>query len=175
MHGVVQRAAEQCAWLRRSGQSRSRPSLGALSKGLDFLEPCANDFVHRSQRALHRGYSRKVTEVTRDSASREPSMQLETNLFTLRTPTALDHCKYLFRWMSTFRCSTYSPIAKSIFESQLCMESSHEGSTLKVHPGQPHGMRTTNKDQINEGLFAFIKSQGFQKRRRLWRTHRLFP
>jgi non-heme chloroperoxidase len=30
--------------------------------------------------------------------------------------------------------------------------------TLKVYPGFPHGMPTTNADQINEDLLAFIKS-----------------
>jgi len=30
-------------------------------------------------------------------------------------------------------------------------------STLKVYPGQSHGMCSTNKDQINADLLAFIK------------------
>jgi non-heme chloroperoxidase len=30
-------------------------------------------------------------------------------------------------------------------------------STLKVYPGLPHGMCSTNKDQINTDLLAFIK------------------
>ena len=33
-----------------------------------------------------------------------------------------------------------------------------KGSTLKVYPGFPHGMCTTNKDQINSDLLAFIKA-----------------
>src|SRR3989454_5365005 len=33
-----------------------------------------------------------------------------------------------------------------------------KGSTLKVYPGQPHGMCSTNKDQINADLLAFIKA-----------------
>jgi non-heme chloroperoxidase len=33
-----------------------------------------------------------------------------------------------------------------------------KGSTLKVYPGQPHGMCSTNKDQVNADLLAFIKS-----------------
>ena len=32
------------------------------------------------------------------------------------------------------------------------------GSTLKIYPGQPHGMCSTNKDQINEDLLAFIST-----------------
>jgi len=32
-----------------------------------------------------------------------------------------------------------------------------KGSTLKVYPGQSHGMCSTNKDQINADLLAFIK------------------
>jgi non-heme chloroperoxidase len=32
------------------------------------------------------------------------------------------------------------------------------GSTLKVYPGLPHGMCSTNKDQINADLLAFIKA-----------------
>src|SRR5262249_40694739 len=34
-----------------------------------------------------------------------------------------------------------------------------KGATLKVYPGLPHGMCSTNKDQINEDLLAFIKTQ----------------
>jgi len=33
-----------------------------------------------------------------------------------------------------------------------------KGATLKVYPGFPHGMCTTNKDQINADLLAFIKA-----------------
>jgi non-heme chloroperoxidase len=33
-----------------------------------------------------------------------------------------------------------------------------KGSTLKVYPGQPHGMCSTNKDQINADLLAFIRA-----------------
>ncbi len=32
------------------------------------------------------------------------------------------------------------------------------GSTLKVYPGFPHGMCSTQKDQINADLLAFIKA-----------------
>ena len=31
------------------------------------------------------------------------------------------------------------------------------GSTLKVYPGLPHGMCSTNKDQLNAELLAFLK------------------
>src|SRR5258705_2359943 len=33
-----------------------------------------------------------------------------------------------------------------------------KGATLKVYPGAPHGMCTTLKDQVNEDLLAFLKS-----------------
>jgi non-heme chloroperoxidase len=33
-----------------------------------------------------------------------------------------------------------------------------KGSTLKVYPGFPHGMCSTNKDEINADLLAFIKA-----------------
>ena len=33
-----------------------------------------------------------------------------------------------------------------------------KNATLKVYPGFPHGMPTTNADQINADLLAFIKS-----------------
>ena len=33
-----------------------------------------------------------------------------------------------------------------------------KNATLKVYPGQPHGMCTTNADQINADLLAFIKA-----------------
>ncbi len=32
-----------------------------------------------------------------------------------------------------------------------------KGATLKVYPGLPHGMCSTNKDQINSDLLAFLK------------------
>ena len=32
-----------------------------------------------------------------------------------------------------------------------------KGATLKIYPGFPHGMPTTNADQINADLLAFIK------------------
>jgi len=31
-------------------------------------------------------------------------------------------------------------------------------STLKIYPGLPHGMMTTNADQINADILAFIKA-----------------
>jgi non-heme chloroperoxidase len=34
-----------------------------------------------------------------------------------------------------------------------------KGATLKVYPGFPHGMPTTNADQINADLLAFVKSR----------------
>lgn len=35
-----------------------------------------------------------------------------------------------------------------------------KGSTLKIYPGLPHGMCSTNKDQINADLLAFFKRSG---------------
>ena len=35
-----------------------------------------------------------------------------------------------------------------------------KGATLKVYPGFPHGMPTTNADQINADLLAFFKVSG---------------
>jgi len=32
-----------------------------------------------------------------------------------------------------------------------------KNSTLKIYPGLPHGMPTTNAEQINADLLAFIK------------------
>ena len=34
-----------------------------------------------------------------------------------------------------------------------------KGTTLKVYPGLPHGMCSTNKDQINADLLAFFKTE----------------
>jgi non-heme chloroperoxidase len=34
-----------------------------------------------------------------------------------------------------------------------------KGATLKVYPGLPHGMCSTNKDQINADLFEFITGE----------------
>jgi non-heme chloroperoxidase len=35
-----------------------------------------------------------------------------------------------------------------------------KGATLKTYPGLPHGMCSTNKDQINLDLFGFLKQRG---------------
>jgi non-heme chloroperoxidase len=45
------------------------------------------------------------------------------------------------------------PIQDSAFLSSKIVA----GSTLKVYPGLPHGMCSTNKDQINADLLAFLK------------------
>jgi non-heme chloroperoxidase len=46
------------------------------------------------------------------------------------------------------------PIADSAMLSSKMVK----GSVLKVYPGQPHGMCSTNKDEINADLLAFIAS-----------------
>jgi non-heme chloroperoxidase len=33
-----------------------------------------------------------------------------------------------------------------------------KGSTLKIHPGAPHGLCSTHKEQVNAGLLAFFES-----------------
>ena len=43
-------------------------------------------------------------------------------------------------------------VAAGLLSSKLV-----KGATLKVYPGLPHGMCSTNKDQINEDLLAFFK------------------
>jgi non-heme chloroperoxidase len=45
------------------------------------------------------------------------------------------------------------PIAASAMISSMIIK----GAILKVYPGFPHGMCSTNKDQINSDLLAFIK------------------
>jgi non-heme chloroperoxidase len=45
------------------------------------------------------------------------------------------------------------PIGASALRSAQLIK----GSTLKVYPGLPHGMCSTNKDQINADLLAFIQ------------------
>ncbi len=47
------------------------------------------------------------------------------------------------------------PIAASALLSSKIVK----GATLKVYPGQPHGMCQTNKDQINADLLAYFKGQ----------------
>lgn len=37
-------------------------------------------------------------------------------------------------------------------------------ATLKVYPGAPHGMCTTLKDQVNEDLLWFIKSESTREK-----------
>jgi len=39
-----------------------------------------------------------------------------------------------------------------------CRRSSLKHGTLKIYPGLPHGMMTTNDDVINADLLAFIRS-----------------
>ena len=46
------------------------------------------------------------------------------------------------------------PIADSAMLSSRIIKD----ATLKVYKGAPHGMCTTLKDQVNEGLLAFIKA-----------------
>ena len=38
-----------------------------------------------------------------------------------------------------------------------------KNATLKVYPGFPHGMPTTNADQINADLLAFLETQKSSK------------
>jgi len=38
-----------------------------------------------------------------------------------------------------------------------------KGATLKVYPGFPHGMPTTQADTINADLLAFIKQNAQEK------------
>ena len=45
------------------------------------------------------------------------------------------------------------PIGAAAMQSSKLVK----GATLKVYPGFPHGMPTTNADQINTDLLAFIK------------------
>jgi non-heme chloroperoxidase len=47
------------------------------------------------------------------------------------------------------------PIGAAALQSSKLVK----GATLKVYPGFPHGMPTTNGDQINADLFAFIKQR----------------
>ena len=46
------------------------------------------------------------------------------------------------------------PIAASAMLSSKIVK----GATLKVYKGAPHGMCTTQKDEVNEDLLAFIKA-----------------
>ena len=45
------------------------------------------------------------------------------------------------------------PIAASAMLSSNIVK----GATLRVYPGMPHGMCSTNKDQINADLLSFFK------------------
>jgi non-heme chloroperoxidase len=45
-----------------------------------------------------------------------------------------------------------------IADSALLSSKLVKGSVLKVYPGKPHGMCSTNKDEINADLLAFITS-----------------
>ena len=47
------------------------------------------------------------------------------------------------------------PIADSAMLSAKIVK----GAILTVYKGAPHGMCTTHKDQVNEDLLAFIKSE----------------
>jgi len=45
-----------------------------------------------------------------------------------------------------------------IADSALLSAKLVKGATLKVYPGAPHGMCSTQKDKVNADLLAFIKS-----------------
>jgi non-heme chloroperoxidase len=45
-----------------------------------------------------------------------------------------------------------------IADSALLSSKIVKGATLKIYPGLPHGMCSTNKDQINADLLAFLKA-----------------
>ena len=47
----------------------------------------------------------------------------------------------------------------SIADSALLSSKIVKGAALKVYTGQPHGMCSTNKDQINADLLAFFKAE----------------
>jgi hypothetical protein len=49
-----------------------------------------------------------------------------------------------------FRSSQRAPLSAKILKN----------ATLKVYPGFPHGMCTTNADQIDADLLAFVKDSG---------------
>ncbi len=46
-----------------------------------------------------------------------------------------------------------------IVASALLSSKMIKGATLKIYPGYPHGMCSTQKDQINADLLAFLKTQ----------------
>ena len=45
-----------------------------------------------------------------------------------------------------------------IADSALLSAKIVPGATLKVHAGAPHGLMTTNKQQFNQDLLAFLKA-----------------
>jgi non-heme chloroperoxidase len=45
-----------------------------------------------------------------------------------------------------------------IADSSMLSSKIVKGAVLKVYPGKPHGMCSTNKDQINADLLAFFSS-----------------
>ncbi len=54
------------------------------------------------------------------------------------------------------------PIGAAVLQSAKLVK----GATLKVYPGFPHGMPTTNADQINADFPAFFNKAGRQPRER---------
>ena len=59
-HGDLQRAPEQRACRGRSRKPRGRLAVGALSDGLDVVEPRADGVIHGGVRAVHCGDCGKV-------------------------------------------------------------------------------------------------------------------
>lgn len=47
-----------------------------------------------------------------------------------------------------------------VADSALLSTKLVRNSTLKIYPGFPHGMGTTNPDVINEDMLAFISDSG---------------
>ena len=51
-----------------------------------------------------------------------------------------------------------NPTGVPIGASAMLSSKIVKGATLKVYPGLPHGMCSTNKDQINADLLAFLRA-----------------
>ena len=58
------------------------------------------------------------------------------------------------------RTGTYEVLVGGVPIAAAALQSSKivKGAELKVYPGFPHGMPTTQADTINADLLAFIKS-----------------
>jgi hypothetical protein len=63
-------------------------------------------------------------------------------------------------------CTAVTIRSSPFADSALLSAKLVKNSTLKIYPGFPHGMCTTNPAEINEDMLAFISASGAKEESR---------